>query len=421
MRNIYKFVMDRKYLLKKLLPIGLLRIVKEFIVNMKMRAYERKPLEKEDFLEKELGVNLIGDIKAEIGLGQSVRLLANQLNLSKYPFTVYDFQLGDNVRRQDLSWEHKITNKNPYAINLFHINFPEVGLAYMYLNPAIWEKRYNIAFWVWELEEFPKQYVETVKFFDEIWTPSEFASNSVRKITSKPVITIPNYVTATCNDVFDRKHFGLPEDAFLYLAMFDTNSTMSRKNPMGAIDAFKKAFDKKDKSVGLVVKMNNPKQENIDYLNSILDGYDNVYYISKVMDKEEVNSLIKCVDVFVSLHRSEGFGLVMAEAMLLKTACIATNWSSNTEFMNEEIACMLPYKMIEIEFTDGCYEKGGIWADPDVDVAAKYMKKLKNDTEFYNAIVEKAYESVSVQLGKERIVSMIEDRLAEIRKAVSES
>lgn len=420
MRKIYKFIMDRKYLLKKLLPIGLLRVIKEFVVSMKMRAYERKPLKKEVFLQKELGVNLIGDVKAEIGLGQSVRLIANELNLSKYPFTVYDFELGDNVRRQDLTWAHKIAKDYPYAVNLFHINFSEVGLAYMYLDPAIWEDRYNIGFWVWELEEFPKKHIEALKFFDEIWTPSEFASNSIRKITSKPVKTIPYHVTVECDDKYDRKHFGLPEDAFLYLAMFDTNSTMSRKNPIGAIDAFKNAFDKKDKSVGLVVKMNNPKQESIDYLESILDGYENVYYISKVMDKEEIYSLIKNVDVFVSLHRSEGFGLVMAEAMLLKTACIATNWSSNIEFMNDEIACMLPYTMTEIKVTDGCYEKGGIWADPDVDVAAKYMKKLKEDTVFYNTMIEKAYESISVQLGGERIASMIENRLEEINKIVGE-
>lgn len=420
MHSIYKFILDKKHIIKKIIPIELIRKVRSQMVDMKIKKYVKNPIDKEKFLQMQTGVNLVGDIKAEIGLGQSVRLIANVLDLSKYDFCSNDFQLGNNVRREDTSWDYKIQTEHTYNINLVHINPYEIGMAYMYFDKSMWENRYNIAFWVWELEEFPEEYKKALKFFDEIWTPSEFASASIRKATSKPVMTLPYHVTAECDKAFDRNYFGLPEEAFLYLTMFDSNSTMSRKNPIGAIEAFKQAFSKTDKSVGLVIKVNNPSRENVDYLRKLLEGYENVYYITKVMSKVEVNSLISDVDVFVSLHRAEGFGLVMAEAMLLKTACIATNWSSNIEFMNSEIACMLPYKMVEIEETDGCYKKGGIWAEPSIEEATKYMVSLKENPDYYKTMVEKAYKSVSSQLGKEKIVSMLENRLDEITKTIQE-
>ena len=110
-------------------------------------------------------MNLIGDIRAEIGLGQSMRLLANELELSKIPFGIYNFQLDGNVRRGDHSFEHRMREDYPYRVNLFHVNPQEVGLAYLYLNKDIWRDRYNIAFWLWELEEFPQEYQEAIKFF----------------------------------------------------------------------------------------------------------------------------------------------------------------------------------------------------------------------------------------------------------------
>lgn len=418
MHKLYKLLMDKKIFFKKILPIGLLRTLKTKLVKMKVARYKKQPINKEKFLEKPMGVNLIGDIRAEIGLGQSMRLVANELDLSKYDFVIQNFQLGGNVRRNDTTWDHKMQKDAHYNINLFHINPYEIGMAYMYLDKEIWKDRYNIAFWLWELEELPEDYKKVIKFFDEIWTPSEFASNSIRKATSKPVHTIPYYVTAACDPKYNREYFGLPDDKFLYLVMFDSNSTMSRKNPVGAIEAFKKAFSKDDQEVGLVIKVNNPAPENIDFLQSMLKGYNNVYYITKVMDKIEVNSLIADVDVFLSLHRAEGFGLVMAEAMLLRTACIATNWSSNTEFMNSKNACMLSCKMTKIQKSEGCYEEGGTWAEPSIDEAAMYMRKLKEDVDFYQQIVDNAYVSVSEQLGETKIVQMLETRLDDIYRKV---
>lgn len=201
--------------------------------------------------------------------------------------------------------------------------------------------------------------------------------------------------------------------------MFDFNSSMSRKNPECAINAFCHAFSPDDQDVGLVIKVNNPTKECMNVLNALLAGYDNVYYITETLEKKAVNSLISCVDVYVSTHRAEGFGLVMAEAMLLKTACIATNWSSNTEFMNSETACMVPYHLIQIGEGDRNYPAGATWADPDMEETARYMKLLKESPDDYREMVEKAYDSVSVILGKDRVETLLTQRISQIYASIT--
>jgi glycosyltransferase involved in cell wall biosynthesis len=135
------------------------------------------------------------------------------------------------------------------------------------------------------------------------------------------------------------------------------------------------------------------------------------------MDKVVVNSLIRCVDVFVSLHRAEGFGLVMAEAMLNGTPCIATNWSSNTEFMNKDVACMVDYTFTTLKKTMPPYNKGARWADANIDTAAGYMKRLVEEPEYYQELSEKGKAHIEKTLGMEQAVEKIQDRI----RAITES
>lgn len=412
--------MSQKEVIKKFLPVKFLKACKKKYIQSKFNGYQPRPIDKKHFSSMPEGINLIGDAQIEIGLGQSMRLLANALSLSSQDFCIVDLPIQADVSRNDHSWDHMYSENARYGINLLHINPQDLGMAYLRLGDAIFRNRYNIGFWLWELEDVPEESLIALKFVDEIWTPSEFASNAFRRYTSKPIHTIPYYVTAEANPACDRKYFGLPEDKFLYLLMFDFNSTMLRKNPECAIKAFRKAFAPTDSNVSLVIKVNNPTKECMDTLHTLMDGYSYVYYITDTLSKAEVNSLIGCVDVFVSTHRAEGFGLVMAEAMLLKTACIATNWSSNTEFMNSETACMVPYSMVQIAKGEGSYPAGATWADPDVDETAMYMKKLKASPDYYREIVEKAYDSISAILGKEKVTNLLEKRIAQIYKSLTE-
>lgn len=400
-----------KPLLIKLLPIGFLRKVKQLLIKNSYKEVNRLKISSfnpEKFL---CGINLIGNIRAEIGLGQSCRLLANVLNLSSINFMIYEYKQVSSIRTSDHDWDQWISKELLYNINLIHINPYELSLAYVKLNSTIWDYKYNIAFWLWELEEFPEEWMDCINYLDEIWTPSEFTSKSIRKITNKPVITIPYYVTAPTDKKYDRNYFDLPNDKFLFMLMYDSNSTMERKNPISAILAYKKAFPIEDSNIGLVIKVNNAQKKDIDILHQLMNGYNNVYYIVDTLQKVQVNSLIECTDVFISLHRAEGFGLVMAEAMLLKTATIATNWSSNTEFMTEESSCLVDFELTYLDHDTGPYKKGSRWAEPKIDDASNYMKKLYLEKEFYNRIVENAYTYITDKLSADRCIKEIENRV----------
>lgn len=361
------------------------------------------------------GINLIGPFKAQIGLGQSCRLLGAAVKASGIDYTFENFDLIGTVQNGDSTYDSEFKKETPYGINIIHMEPTELMLRCIEFDENLWNERYNIAYWLWELEEFPKEWTPAIDLVDEIWTPSEFTSESIRKVTDKPVITIPYNVTAETDEKYDRKYFNLPEDKFLFLVMFDANSTMTRKNPLGAIEAYKKAFSPDDDSVGIVIKTNNAEEEKLKPVMKLLEGYKNVYFITDILEKKAVNSLIKDVDVFVSLHRAEGFGLVMAEAMLNETVCIATNWSSNTEFMNKDVACMVDYSFITLEKDMSPYRKGAKWADANTDEAAEYMKRLCTDREYYDNLSKKAKAYIEDKLSMESVKTLLETRIKEIQ------
>lgn len=415
-----KFVLnsaDRlRPVLKKIIPAKMLSRAKAKLIEKKTKELARISIEPFDRTRYRDGINLIGNIRGDNGLGQSMRLVADILTTAKVDYTIHNFYVPPGGSMTNSDYDERITQDFPYNINLIHVNASEFTVAFMQLGQPLWDGRYNIAYWLWELEAFPQEWLNNLNLVDEIWTPAAFISNTLRRYTDKPVRTIPYPVTAPTKDCYDRTYFGLPKERFLFLMMFDSGSVMERKNPLGTIEAFKKAFGMDNREVGIVIKINEPEQseEDIRYIHSVLRGYDNIYIICKTLSKTEVNSLIQCVDVFVSLHRAEGFGLVLAEAMLVGTPTIATNWSGNTEFMNDKVACMVDYKMIALEKDLPPFKKGYQWADADIGQAALYMKKLFEEPAFYERIKRDAGTYIREHLSMERSVALVEKRLKEI-------
>lgn len=389
---------------RRFIPASMRIAVKESMVNRRLWDFlkVKESCSPECFPK---GINLIGSICAEMGLGQSCRLVAHELERCEVRFSIYNISLSEELREQDTSYANYISTELPYGINLFHVNPCELGNVFM-ARPEMWNGRYNIAFWLWELEDFPQEWVKYCNLFDEIWTPSEFAGRSIQAKTNVPVRTMPYSVDAPFSGRWDREWFHLPTDKFLYLIMYDSNSTSGRKNPQGAITAYKKAYPQERGDCGLVIKINNARPVDIKKLKKELSGYQNVYFITDTLTKEQANSLIKIVDVYVSLHRSEGFGLVLAEAMQLGVPVIATGWSSNTEFMDSESTCLVKYKLVKNKKREGLYKKGCIWAEPDTDDAAEYMRKLRESQEYYatKAVKGKAY--LNCALSEEKLTNL---------------
>lgn len=394
------------------MPGSVRAYVKEKILEKDIHAFSgiKEAYNPENFAQ---GVNLIGSIRAENGLGQSSRLVAGQLIQCGIKLSIYNVSFDGRLREKDFSYDEYVSKELPYGINLFHVNPCELGTLFVSV-PEIWNKRYNIAFWLWELEEFPTEWIKYITLFDEIWTPSEFAGKGLKKVTNIPVKTMPYHITVPFDRMCSRATFGLPENQFLYLVMYDSNSTGGRKNPLGAIEAYKKAFKQDAKDCGIVIKINNARKKDKKILSEILSGYSNVYFITDTLKKEEANSLIKSVDVFISMHRAEGFGLVMAEAMLLGTPVVATNWSANTEFMNEEAACMVKFRLIRNPKREIVYKKGCIWADPDITDAASYLIRLKQDKNFYLKKAEYGKKYIDKKLNKNYIVKLWKQNFQQI-------
>lgn len=418
--NIKKAVVNRicclgdsmKPFLLKIFPAEFFRRMKGKILKTAYNgASEKLPYVKGAFPE---GVNLVGFIKAQMGLGQGCRLMASALEKAEIPFGAIETRVGNPFNHTDTEWEHKLTDKFSYSVNIFHVNPEQMPYLQVSLPSDVLDRRYNIGIWLWELPDFPDRWCDSFRLVDEVWAPSAFNCESIRKKSPVPVTLIPYGIKAEHDESMGRKYFGLPEEQFLFLCMFDTNSTMERKNPLGAVRAFKEAFPPEDNTVGLVVKMNNPTDEHRKILAGELKGYSNIYIIENTMTRTEVNSLIRSADVFVSLHRAEGFGLVIAEAMYLGTPVIATNWSANVDFMTAENSCPVDYVLREIGRDIFFYEAYQKWAEPDLSHAAGYMKKLFSDRKFYNSIRESAMEYIRENYSIEKSAEAVKKRLSEI-------
>lgn len=349
------------------------------------------------------GINLYGELGGASGLAEAARSTRTALEKAGVPFCGKDFAVD---RCEDLL--------SPYAVNLIHANPNQLPELICRIPEEQWLHRYNIGFWLWEQEKLPADWLRYLPLLDEVWTSSEFCANAIRGSCSLPVTVVPHVVTPRCDETYDRAALGLPENIFLFLVMFDCDSVVERKNPWGVIRAFQQAFRDQRSNVGLVIKARNLNHKTRRELEEASKGWRYVYLLDGDYSKEQVNSLIRAVDVYVSLHRAEGFGLVMAEAMYLGTPVIATDWSANTEFMNSNVACMVNAELVRLEKDEPPYRRGSRWAEPDEDQAAEYMRRLYEDEEYRTGLAKRAGVYIREKLGVERIAGLLAARLAEI-------
>ncbi|WP_337103796.1 glycosyltransferase [Paenibacillus sp. YIM B09110] len=387
--------------------------MKQVVLAKGYTQESEQALSKQFYTEKITGVNLIGYSRAEMGLGESCRIAARSLENSKLPYDIISYIGTSTARMSDLSWQHKEVDQPKYNINIFHINAEQMLETYIQYGTRLFEGRYNIGYWHWELPEFPEDWMDGFKFVHEVWVPSNFVAQSISMKSPVPVVRIPHGIEVKIDEYRTRAYYQLPELAFLFLTMYDVNSYQERKNPIASIHAFKQSFQPNDMTVGLVIKVNNvhANREEIKLLHEHIQGYNNIYIITQILSRNDTNALIQCTDSYISLHRGEGFGLVMAEAMYLRKPVVATNWSSNTDFMNEKNSCLVDYELIPIGKDYGPYQAFQKWANPNVEHASSHMKRLVNDAEFYNRIALKGQQTIKNDYSPSVIGKMIEERL----------
>ena len=358
-----------------------------------------------------VGINVIGYVRSEHGVGESARLCASALDASGIPFTMYDFNVGNSSRTEDNSWSHRISPELPHKVNLFHINADQMPVIHTYMHQSF-DNHYNIGFWHWELPELPDRWLAAFNGLQEIWTPTQFVMDAVSTKAPIPVIKMGHGIRFGITPGVERKSFGLPEKTFLFLMMYDMHSYQGRKNPEAVIDAFLDAFPNQH-DVMLVIKIHNTAAHPVETqeLKMRLAERNGIMLINKMMSRQEVYDLEYLCDCFVSLHRSEGFGLGLAESMYLGKPVIGTYWSGNVDFMNYKNSCPVDYELIKLERDYGPYKKGQIWADPDVEHAAWYMQTLINDTEWRQQIAVEGQRTIRTNFSPEAIGALYRKRL----------
>jgi glycosyltransferase involved in cell wall biosynthesis len=360
------------------------------------------------------GVNLVGYIRADMGLGTAARGLAAALDAAGVPFNVINMPHGNEASHTDHSWSHKEAADSQYDVTVVCVNPDNSFYLRTQVSPEILGNRYVIAHWYWELPEMPDEWLAEFEYVDEVWAPSNFVREAIAKKAPAPVMRVPTVVQLDPGERFSRTQLGLPADRFLFLAMLDTRSVMERKNPLGIVRAFKRAFADRDGRVGLVLKLlNNTDNE----LQNELAGGDNVFVIDRLLTRAEMTSLIDACDCFVSLHRAEGFGLGPAEAMSLGKPAILTNWSGNTDYMTGDNCIAIDYKLVELGQDYGPYKARQHWAEPDLDQAAHWMKRLVAEPELAEAIGRRGQQTIVAEFSPESVGKIIRARLQEIRNA----
>ena len=322
------------------------------------------------------GVNLFGYAKGELGIGEDVRMVAQSLKEADVPFCIVNIELGKNVSQNDSSVDQWVVEKPKYNINIFCMTAIEHARYFAQFGKENIINRYNIGIWPWELPDWPKGWRHAYSLVDEVWGISQFTADAYKGFKGqKTVIPLPVLLGKVSKS--ERKNWNLPENSYLYVYSFDFNSTLTRKNPEGLLQAFKAAFLDSNtpvEDVGLVLKINhpNPKDPRWQKLKKIIDNESNIYLIEGTLPKEEVLGLYKACDCFVSLHRSEGFGRGIAEAQLLGLDTIATGYSGNLDFC--EAPCKLvEYDLVNLQPQDYFLAQGQQWAEPNVNHAALLM------------------------------------------------
>ena len=336
-----------------------------------------------------LGVNVIGYLQAETGMGEAARGLVRALSAAGVPHTLHSVDLGVLSRREDQSFPVSRSDFR-HDVNLMVVNADQVEFVAQSLGPEVFAYRRTVGYWLWELAFFPDRYHHAFRPFCEVWTPSRFCLDSFSSVAPIPVRRVPipvvlpreaaGPVPGSVADI--RVRLGLPVDRFLFLFTFSHLSYAARKNPVAAVKAFHRAFPDPGEfgAAGgplLVLKSSSPDFEpeaSAAVYEMLEEG--RVVVLDRYLSRAETDALTAAADCYVSIHRSEGFGLTVAEAMACRTPVIATAYGGVTDFLDAESGFLVRYERVELERDEGPYPAGAVWAEPDIDHAASRMRQV---------------------------------------------
>jgi glycosyltransferase involved in cell wall biosynthesis len=327
------------------------------------------------------GLAVGGELSRASGLGEGARLML--LSASQLGLPTWSLDVGPPVREHAADLAIPRSEKPPAGAPLvLHINAPLLPLAMLRLGRDVLRHRRIIGYWAWELPIVPPEWRVGLKFVHEVWVPSTFTAAALNALLPGRVRVVPHplaIIPPTAEP--DRHGFGLPPDVVTVLVSFNLASSFERKNPLAAVAAFRASFgDRNDRL--LLIKVGYPGHFPADLarLRDAIGGSRNIRLDTGTLPPHRSRSLTASADIVLSLHRSEGFGLVPAEAMLLGKPVIATGWSGNMDFMDATCAVPIGYRLIPVHDSRGVYDiPGAVWAEADHDEAVEQLRRLADD------------------------------------------
>jgi len=367
-----------------------------------------------------LTVNLWGHLSGGFGLGEGARCTARALEAAGLRVQWRDLPLATHSNDQPLPPGGAL---QPAAIDLLHTN-PNVlrqsdGLA----RQLCLQAPLRIGFWAWELDSFPWGWEAGFAGLDQLWCPSSFTAQALALRSPVPVSALPHLIDWDRADRLAMTRLAQPPrrpgQAFTALFAFDFWSTEGRKNPYGAIEAFRLAFPAGASSSSgegqarLLLKLSSAEQfpEARARLRAHCAGDARISLVERHLSLPELEALYASADVLLSLHRAEGFGLTLAEAMAGALPVVATGYSGNLDFMPPGSAVLVPYTLEPIARSEGDYRQGELWAEPHLEVAAAALRRLAFDGDHHRHLALAGRRAVQERLAPERLAAVVRQRL----------
>ncbi len=364
----------------------------------------------------EEGINVVANFCYPSGVQQAALASVAALELAGLSTSCRDLPTQENpLRAADVDRWRGFLGLELFDTTLLHVQPDLLPDVYEMAGLAPRSDIFRIGVWYWELESPPPEsWTLAGSLLDELWAPTRFIAEALRKVMPIDVVTMPPGVAPPTFHPRPRRHFGLDSDTFLFFFSYDTLSITERKNPLGLIRAFRRAFDPGEK-VRLVIKMLRGKAKPEDREQVLKAAQEaGVTVIEPLMSRSDSLALIDACDCYVSLHRSEGFGLPLAEAMLLGKPVIATAYSGNMDFMTPDNSLLVDFERVELAREMPPYPRDGTWAQPSEDHAAELMRRVYENRDEARSLGERARQDLEENLSLRAAGERMARRLREL-------
>lgn len=363
------------------------------------------------------GVNLAGFLTAELGVGELARRVALALRAESIPFATTTFASTTNRTAVEFAAD----TEPRFDTNLVCVNADSWGRFAQRVGPRFFADRYTIAVWFWETSIFPSMFQSAFRGVDEIWTASAYVADVVRRAAPAGIAVhqFPVPVIAPTPSAVDmHQRLALAPERPYFLTSFDYNSIVERKNPMGTMRAFMQAFPNAD-GPALVVKSINGARYPADVarLRALIADRGDIIVHDDYLDVGDNTALLAQAACFVSLHRAEGYGFNIVDAMALGVPVVATGYSGNLTFASDDSTWLVPATEIAVGEGNFPYQPTALWGDPDLATATRYLAEIASDPKSARLRAERGRGHVLTTFTPERTGLFIRNRVASIRAA----